>query len=736
MSTANPVANPPDQDSGARKILWFLLTLFLKLFLALLLLVLASAGGLAVGGYLRLQSLPNVHKLAYYDPNERSEIVTTNGVVLKQVFGEENRKVVRLKDLPKHIPDAIMAIEDARFREHTGVDPVGILRAVKANMDSNETVQGGSTITQQVVKNLFLTSERSYARKAAEAVLSVQVDQLYSKDQILELYANLIYLGHNAYGVQAAAETYFGKNAKDLTLAEAAVIAGLIRGPEIFSPYHSYKKAKERQAMVLDKMVEYKFITREQAEAAKKAPLKVAGIHRGMKYPYFTTYVMDYLKKRFSETDLETKGYKIITTLDTRMQDAAQRLLPKHVEKLKAYNIHQGALVTVEATTGHVKAMVGGTKFGYGANEFNRAFQAQRQTGSAFKPFVYVTAFENGLTPYSVELDAPVGYPAGPGKMWSPQNYGRGYSGSVSIRQALASSINVVAVKVMDKVGIGKVVEMVKRLGVKSEVRPFLSSALGASEITPLEMAHAYSAFANDGMQYEESPILRIEDKFGKVIFENTHPNGKQVIGKDVARALNSCTLAVVRGGTGTAAQVGAHQIAGKTGTTSSHKDAWFMGYTPHYVTSVWVGNDDNQRMFGATGGVFCAPLWHDYMEVVLKNEKVRPFPPEIPLRRKIQYSKGTHIMAAKASDEDKDKKERTAELSRQVRERMNRTQVQAVQPEIPVQIRTRATLPEPEAPPMQQEQRQPVSRMEDNLRPEPAARTEDTNSAPAAPAN
>ncbi|MEZ0374984.1 MAG: transglycosylase domain-containing protein [Candidatus Sericytochromatia bacterium] len=713
MSTATPALNPPEQESGARKILWFIFMFFLKFFLALLLLMLASAAGLGTGAYLRLQNLPDVRKLAYYDPAERTEIVTTNGVVLKQMFGEENRKVVRLKDLPKDIPNAIMAIEDARFREHTGVDPVGILRAFRANMESNETVQGGSTITQQVVKNLFLTSERSYARKAAEAVLSVQVDQTFSKDQILELYANLIYLGHNAYGVQGAAETYFGKNAKDLSLGESAMIAGLIRGPEIFSPYRSYEQAKARQTMVLNKMVEYHFITRDQAEQAKKAPLKVNGIRRGMKYPYFTTYVVDYLKHKFSDTELETKGYKIVTTLDTHFQDVAQTMLPKHVAKLLPYNIHQGAMVMVEATTGHVKAMVGGTKFGYGKNEFNRAFQAQRQTGSSFKPYIYATAFENGLTPGSVEVDAPVTY----GK-WSPQNYGRSYSGSVTIKSALMRSINVVAVKVMDKVGIGKVIEMCKRLGIKSEVRPFLSSALGASEITPLEMAHAYSVFANDGVSHDESPILRIEDKNGKVIFDNSHPKGKRVLDKDVVRALNSCLLAVVTGGTGTAAQVPGHQIAGKTGTTSSHKDAWFMGFTPHYATAVWVGNDDNQQMHGATGGVFCAPLWHDFMTEVLKKEKPRPFPPELPLHRKSQITKGTHTMAAKApGEEDEVDPSHKAMLARQIRDRLrSTTPVNNVAPSLPVRIRTRTTLPAPVAPTIREE-RQPVGRMEDNQR-------------------
>lgn len=633
--------------SATGRVLLFGLLLLLKFLLAVLLIIFASAAGLATGAWMRLDNLPDVRKLSRYDPHERSEIVTANGMVLDQIFAEENRKGVKLKDLPRHVPDAILAIEDARYREHTGVDPIGILRAFKANLDSNDTVQGGSTLTQQVVKNLFLTPERSYARKAAEAMLSVQVDQTFSKNQILELYANLIYLGHNAYGIQAAAETYFGKDAKALNLSEAAMIAGLIRGPEVYSPYRNYALTKARQTMVLDKMADTGFITVAQATAAKKAPLKIYGIRRGMKYPYFTTYVKDVLNKYVSPGELETQGYRIVTTLDTRMQDLAKKQLSEHVKKLKPYRVNQGALVSIEATTGYVRAMVGGTRFGYGKNEFNRAFQAQRQTGSAFKPFVYITGFENGLTPNSIELDAPIAYPDGPGRRWSPQNYGRSFSGSVTIKQALMKSINVVAVKVMDKVGIAKVIAMTRRLGIHSPVRPYLSSALGASEITPLEMAHAYSAFANDGLQYEASPILRIEDKHGKVLFDNTHPKGKRVLGQDVTRALNGSLQAVVAAGTGYAARIPGHQVAGKTGTTSSHKDAWFMGYTPRYVTAVWVGNDQNQRMLGATGGGFCAPLWQSYMAAVLKPATAVAFPPELPLKRANHLSKGSGIVSA-----------------------------------------------------------------------------------------
>ncbi|PKL77245.1 MAG: penicillin-binding protein [Candidatus Melainabacteria bacterium HGW-Melainabacteria-1] len=633
MQLETPLQSPRSDDK--LHLGRFLFILLLKGMLLLLLLALASAGGFAMAAWMRVGNLPDVRKLAYYDPHERSEIVAPDGQVLAQVFGEENRKVVKLAELPGHVSDAILAIEDSRFREHSGIDPIGILRAFKANLDSDETVQGGSTITQQVVKNLFLTNERTYARKAAEAVLSIQLDQIFLKPQILELYTNLIYFGHNAYGIQAAAETYFGKDAKDLNLSESAMIAGLIRGPERFSPYNNYALSKTRQALVLDSMAEADLITLEQAQAAKQEPLRLYGIRRGMKHPYFTTYVMDVLRQHYTETELETGGLRIVTTLNPRLQEAAERLLPEHVASLKPYRVNQGALVTVEAPTGYVRAMVGGTRFGYGKNEFNRAFQAQRQTGSAFKPFVYAAAFENGMTPSSVEVDSPVSYPDGVGKHWSPQNYGRSFSGSMTFKQALMKSVNVVAVKVMDCVGIAKVIDMTKRLGIQSEVRPYLSSALGASEITPLEMAQAYSAFANDGVLVQASPIFRIENKQGEVIFKNPQPRSRRVIGKDVARAMNHTLRAVVDAGTGYAARIPEHQVAGKTGTTSAHKDAWFIGYTPRYVTAVWVGNDLNQRMLGATGGGFCAPLWQSYMATVLKPIPPQPFPPEIPLKQK-----------------------------------------------------------------------------------------------------
>ncbi len=671
MNSSIPLHQPVPTPST--NVALFLFKVFLKGLALVVFLILSVAGGLATGAYFRLSTLPDVGKLQYYNAHERSEVVTLDGKVLTQIFGEENRKVLLLKDIPKHVSGAVLAIEDARFHEHTGVDLIGILRAVKANIDSNDTVQGGSTITQQVVKNLFFTPERTLARKAAEAVLSVQVDQKFSKDQILELYLNLIYWGHNAYGIEAASETFFGKSARYLKLHEAALLAGLIRGPEAFSPYRNYSIAKTRQILVLNKMAEHGYVTVAEAEAAKKEPIKLNGIRRGMQYPYFTSYVMHVLKQKFTETELETRGFRVYTTMDTQAQIHAEKVVKERLAKLANYNIQQGALVAIEPKTGYVRAMVGGVDFT--KSKFNRAYQAQRQTGSSFKPIIYLTGFENGYTPSTVEVDGPTVYRMGPRSTWSPQNYGRSYSGPTTIYSALIRSVNVVAVKVMDKVGIDKVVEMSKRLGISSPVQPYLSSALGASEVTPLEMAAAYAVFANDGVRVEPTPIAKIVDKFGNVVLDNTKPQGKRVVGQAPVRALNYALQGVVSGGTGTAARVPGHYVAGKTGTTSSHRDAWFVGYTPQLATAVWVGNDTPTRMYGATGGVFCAPIFQDFMVEALKKRPADKFPPQLRMPVARKYGKGTAIVWAeydpakeKAKKEEKQRQAAAAEAAKTTR--------------------------------------------------------------------
>lgn len=609
-----------------RRLALQLLLSMLKMLLVFVILVFGVILGAAVGFSFRFMSLPDVSSLHYYQPHVRSEILTTQGETVYKIFGEENRKLITLADLPTYVVNAVLAIEDARFREHKGIDPIGIVRALRNNMAKNSAAEGGSTITQQLTKNLFFTPEKTISRKVAEAAIAIQIDQHYSKNQILELYLNQIYWGHNAYGIEAAAETYFGKSARYLTLAEATLLAGLIRGPEAFSPYRNYKLAKTRQSMALARMVQNGFCTSEQAASAKKQPLKLSGIRRGMKYPYFTTYVMSMLKNMYTESELETAGLKIYTTMDPKLQQHAEKLITEEIGNLKDYNVQQGALISMEPRTGYIRAMVGGVDFA--KSKFNRAYQAQRQTGSAFKPYIYLTAFANGFTPESVEIDSPVTYSFGPeSPTWSPQNYGRSFSGAVTLRQALHNSINVVAVKLMDKVGIAKTIATVKQLGVQSQIRPYLSSALGASEISPLEMVSAYGVFANDGVRLEPTPIVKIVDKTGKVLYDRRKPQGKRVYDAVPIRMLNHVMQGVVESGTGAAAAIPGRSIAGKTGTTSSHRDAWFVGYTPQLATLVWVGNDTPTVMNGATGGGFCAPIWKKYMEKALEKLPADTFP-------------------------------------------------------------------------------------------------------------
>lgn len=609
-----------------RRLALQLLLSILKMLLVFIILVFGVILGAAVGFSFRFMSLPDVSRLHYYQPHVRSEILTTQGETVHKIFGEENRKLITLSDLPAYVVNAVLAIEDARFREHKGIDPIGIVRALRNNMAQNSAAEGGSTITQQLTKNLFFTPEKTISRKVAEAAIAIQIDQHYSKNQILELYLNQIYWGHNAYGIEAAAETYFGKSARYLTLAEATLLAGLIRGPEAFSPYRNYKLAKARQSMALARMVQNGFCTHEQAASAKKQPLKLSGIRRGMKYPYFTTYVMSMLKDMYTESELETAGLKIYTTMDPKLQRHAEKLITEEIGSLKDYNVQQGALISLEPRTGYIRAMVGGVDFA--KSKFNRAYQAQRQTGSSFKPFIYLTAFANGFTPESVEVDAPVTYSFGPeSPTWSPQNYGRSFSGAVTLRRALHNSINVVAVKLMDKVGIAKTIATVKQLGVQSTIQPYLSSALGASEITPLEMVSAYGVFANDGVRLAPTPIVKIVDKTGKVLYDRRKTQGDRVYDAVPIRMLNHVMQGVVEAGTGAAAAIPGRAIAGKTGTTSSHRDAWFVGYTPQLATLVWVGNDTPTVMNGATGGGFCAPIWKKYMEKALEKLPADTFP-------------------------------------------------------------------------------------------------------------
>lgn len=584
-----------------------------------------AALGAAVGMAVAFSTLPDVSTLEDYVPYETSKIYDAKGQLVANLHGEENRVVVPLGEIPKHLQQAIIAVEDDRFYQHHGISPRGMLRALLTDIAEGSSVQGGSTLTQQLAKNLFLDRSKKIGRKLAEAWLAIQIERRYSKDQILELYLNQVYWGHNTYGVEAAALNYFGKHTRDLTLAESAMMAYLLRGPERYSPYRNFDLAKRGQQIALQRMVEAGFITRNQAEAAGNQPIKLTGITSyAYRAPYFSSYLIQQLINRYGEEAVMKGGLRIHSTLDLDLQLEAEKLLKESIEKHgKRLNFSQGAIVVLEPKTGYIRAMVGGVD--YKTSKFNRVVQAYRQPGSSFKPFVYLTAFNSGLWPWTTMVDEPVSFDAGMGQPWTPKNYDGKHLGPMPLRKALERSNNVIAVKLAQRVGIENVIETAHKVGVQSELRPNLSLALGTSEVTPLELASAYGVFAADGWRTEPIAYSRVEDRSGALL-EERKPKLQKVYDENAVRILNDVLQGVVKWGTGAAANIG-RPAAGKTGTTSDHRDAWFVGYTPDLVAVVWVGNDDNSQMRGGTtGGGICAPIWNKVMRVALKDTKPTPF--------------------------------------------------------------------------------------------------------------
>ncbi|ACK70952.1 penicillin-binding protein, 1A family [Gloeothece citriformis PCC 7424] len=586
------------------------------------------AGGL-VGLAISFRNLPDVRILKDYAPTETSYVYDIKGRVLSSLHGEANRKVIDLQEVSPNLKRAVLAIEDSHFYLHNGINPNSIGRAIMANFKSGEVVEGASTLTMQLVKNIFLSHERTVSRKLAETVLAIRVEQVFNKDQILEMYLNNIYWGHNNYGVQTAAESYFNKPASQLNLAESALMAGLIQAPEAYSPFINYSEAKTRQALVLDRMAQLGWITPAEAENAKKESLKVGKptAWRGSKLPYVTDAVLQELNERFGKDTVIKGGMRVQTTVDYNTQIAAEKVVQSAYNSLRGRGVYskelQVALVAVDPRTHYVKAIVGGVD--YKKSQLNRAIQSHRPPGSSFKPFVYYTAFASGkYTPDSVVVDAPVSFRDGSG-WYSPKNYGGGYSGAMSIRTALVKSSNVPAVVIGSKVGTSKIIEVCRTLGIKSPLQAVTSLPLGAIGVTPLEMAGAYATFASNGWHSEPTIIARITDSRGNVLLDNT-PKPQLVLDPWAAASLNSVLKGVIEGGTGTAANIG-RPAAGKTGTTDNERNVWFVGYVPQLATAVWIGDDANRPLGkGVTGGGFAAPIWRNFMLQALKNEPVMHF--------------------------------------------------------------------------------------------------------------
>ena len=584
------------------------------------------AGGL-VGLAISFRNLPDVRVLQDYVPTETTYIYDIKGKLLASVHDEANREVVPLNNISPHLKRAVLAIEDSHFYVHHGIDPRAVGRAFLANLEQGETVEGASTLTMQLVKNLFLTPERTLSRKVAESVLSIRLEQILTKDEILEMYLNQVYWGHNTYGVETAAESYFGKSAAKLTLAESAMIAGLIQAPEDYSPFVNYQKAKQRQSIVLNRLRELNWITPEEEEAARKQPLRLARVtsFQGSQLPYVTEAVVQELTRRFGRDAVLKGGMRVQTTIDFKLQRLAETLVRREHQKLHRRGLYadQVALVAVDPRTHFVKAMVGGVD--YNKSQFNRALHAKRQPGSAFKPFVYYTAFASGrYTPASSINDSPVSYPDGY-KRYAPKNYDGSFSGPMSIRRALEMSRNVPAVVMGQKVGLDKVIENCRAMGIESPLEQVVSLPLGAVGLTPLEMAGAYATFASNGWYSETTFILQVTDSSGNVLLDNS-PEPQLILDPWAAASLTNVLQGVVSHGTGTSAQIG-RPAAGKTGTTSSERDVWFVGYVPQLATSVWIGNDDYRPLGrGATGGGFAAPIWRNFMKEALKGVPVQKF--------------------------------------------------------------------------------------------------------------
>ncbi|MCS7173313.1 MAG: penicillin-binding protein 1A [Armatimonadetes bacterium] len=562
-------------------------------------------------------ALPDVSVL-YHPPSQATRIYAANGELIASLY-RENRIYVPLSAIPRVLQEAVIAIEDERFYQHRGVDVVGVARALWVNLTRNRILEGGSTITQQLARTLFLTPERTLIRKLHEMLLALEMERHLTKDEILERYLNQVYFGNGAYGVEMAAQVYFNRPVGELGLPEASLLAGLIQAPSRYDPFRNFPAAKRRQEQVLRKMVELDFISPEQAQAALRAPLRLrrAPINAGLvgiRAPYFVSYLLPFLVQRYGEERVYRGGLRVYTTLDVRLQELAQRVIARGVAEARASRVSQGALVALDPRTGHIKAMVGGVNFL--RSQFNRAWQARRQPGSAFKPFIYVTALAHGASPEDILLDLPVRYRVPGFGEWQPKNYDRTYWGPLTLRRAVEHSRNVPAVRVLAELGPQAVIETARRMGIRSTLQPNLSLALGTSEVTVLEMASAYATLAANGVYTEPVAITRVTDAAGRVLDEFT-PERRLALRPEVAYTMTDILRGVILRGTGRAADIG-RPAAGKTGTTDDYRNAWFVGYTPDLAVAVWVGNDDNTPMRKVVGGTVPARLWARFMREAL----------------------------------------------------------------------------------------------------------------------
>ena len=580
--------------------------------------ILLAGSGVLLGTALAISGhLPSVEAL-YTPPSEATRIYAANGDLIASLY-QENRANIPLSQIPRTFQRAVIDTEDAGFYRHHGISLRGVLRASFRNVRERGLAEGGSTITQQLARNLFLTNEKALSRKIAEMLLAVQIERRLTKDEILERYLNQVYFGQGAYGVEAASEVYFGKPAQDLTLPESALLAGLIRAPSYDSPYDRPDRAMARRAEVLQRMVELGDITPVQMRAAQLAPIQLvekgnAGFI-GIRAPWFVSYILPPLLQRYGEDVLYKGGLRIYTTLDLAWQAQAEAVLKAGIDRADhdKLNVHQGAMIVLDPQTGAIRAMIGG--YDYRASQFNRAWQARRQPGSAFKPFTYATALLRGIPFTTMLQDAPISYTLTDGTTWEPKNFDNKWYGWVTMRFALENSLNAATIRLEERVDPENIVALAHRLGIESALQPTPSLTLGSSDVTLLEMASAYGVFASGGVRAAPMAILKVTDSKGNVLQDNV-PQRTVVLSPEVAYMMADLLKGNVRRGTGAAANLGIPQ-GGKTGTTDDYRNAWFIGFTPTIVTGVWVGNDDNSAMKKVTGGGLPAQIWAAFMKPV-----------------------------------------------------------------------------------------------------------------------
>lgn len=610
------------------------------------------------------KSLPSLAQLTNIQPRIVTRVYAADGTVLKD-FYSERRILVPLKEIPPYMVDALLSTEDKRFYNHWGVDLIRVPKAFLVNLERGGFAQGFSTLTQQLARNLFLTREKTLTRKVKEIMTAIKIERTYSKDEILEMYLNQHYFGRGSYGIQAAAQTYFGKDAQDLTIEEAALLVGLLQAPERYNPFRKPDAATKRRNLVLQNLVSYGKLSQDKADSLKELPLELGkGVDDVGLAPYFTEMVRQYLESNYGEDALYEKGLKVFTTLNGTLQKVAEAAVSSGVDSLqknmeqthspedpnytilvpdttkvegkikighkRVYKQLQAAFVAIDNSNGNILGLVGGRDFTQ--SKFNRVTQSFRQPGSAFKPFVYTAAIEAGVKPTDHMFDAPIVINVPGFGEWRPENVDSKFWGDMTVRRGLAWSRNLIAIKLMQKVGVDKAVEYARKMGITSPLKPVPSLAIGTSDVNLLEMVSAYSVFPNLGVKVEPRYIMRIEDKDGNVLESHETTSRKDVLNPQTAYIMVSLMSSVINNGTAQAARRAGFDrpAAGKTGTTDNFSDNWFMGYTPQITAGSWVGFDDKTSIgYNQTGASNALPIWTKFMLAATQYYPYKDF--EIP---------------------------------------------------------------------------------------------------------